>query len=106
MWRALPLLVASLSFHYPIYFRGRLMQQARQESHSFIEQSGLTRPIRVALAEDHMLTRIGLRHSLKKYAQIEIIAEAEDGQEIIGIAETSHPDLILMDLSMPVMDGI
>jgi DNA-binding NarL/FixJ family response regulator len=62
--------------------------------------------IKVLLAEDHELTRIGLLHSLQKSDRIEVVGEAEDGQEAISQTKLLRPDIVLMDLGMPVMDGI
>lgn len=62
--------------------------------------------IRVLIAEDHELTRIGLSHSLQKCAFIEVVGDAEDGQEAIIKTKTLKPDIILMDLGMPVLDGV
>jgi len=62
--------------------------------------------IKVLLAEDHELTRIGLVHSLQKSDLIEIVGEAEDGQEAVFKTQALKPDIVLMDLGMPVLDGI
>jgi two-component system, NarL family, response regulator LiaR len=62
--------------------------------------------IKVLLVEDHELTRIGLIHSLQKSNLVEVIGEAEDGQEAILKTKKLRPDVVLMDLGLPVMDGI
>lgn len=70
------------------------------------EQTKQKQPFKVLIAEDHELTRIGLVHSLGKSEFIEIIGDAEDGQEAIQKTLSLNPDIVLMDLGMPVMDGI
>lgn len=62
--------------------------------------------IRVLIAEDHELTRIGLSHSLQKCTFVEVVGDAEDGQEAVIKTKALKPDIILMDLGMPVLDGI
>ncbi|MFN8550522.1 MAG: response regulator transcription factor [Candidatus Obscuribacterales bacterium] len=62
--------------------------------------------IQVMLVEDHALTRMGLKTALKRTEDIKVITEASNGQEAIELAEKHHPDVILMDVGMPVMDGI
>ncbi len=62
--------------------------------------------IRVILAEDHTLVRKGLNALLEAEAGIVVLAEAEDGREAVRLAETLHPDVVLMDLSMPVLNGL
>jgi two-component system response regulator NreC len=61
---------------------------------------------RIVIAEDHMIVREGLRAVLLKQSGYQIVAEVEDGCELIDAATRLSPDLILMDLSMPRMDGI
>lgn len=62
--------------------------------------------IKVAIADDHKIFRKGVIHSLKPYANIKFVQEAENGDELIaGLAE-SNPNVILMDLRMPQKDGI
>ena len=61
--------------------------------------------IRVMLVEDHALLRIGLKILLEQL-DIEIVAEAENGEEAVALCATHHPEVVLMDLSMPIMDGI
>jgi len=62
--------------------------------------------IRVAIADDHKIFRKGVILSLRPYTNIKFVQEAENGQELIdGLAE-SQPDVILMDLRMPLKDGI
>jgi DNA-binding NarL/FixJ family response regulator len=63
-------------------------------------------PIRVLIADDHSVVRQGLRMFLSSDSDLEIIAEAGDGAEAVSLARQLHPDVILMDLLMPVMDGI
>jgi NarL family two-component system response regulator LiaR len=65
-----------------------------------------TAPIRVLIADDHAIVRKGVRALLSEAGGFEIVAEADDGQEAVLRAEETHPDVILMDLLMPVMDGI
>ena len=63
-------------------------------------------PIRVLLVEDHALTRIGLKTALKRTSDILVVGEAGNGEEALSMAEALQPDVILMDIGMPVMDGI
>jgi DNA-binding NarL/FixJ family response regulator len=62
--------------------------------------------IRILIADDHHVVRRGLVFFLKTQKDIEIIGEAKNGAEAVQLAERLQPDLILMDLMMPVMDGI
>ncbi|MCD4803360.1 MAG: response regulator transcription factor [Anaerolineales bacterium] len=62
--------------------------------------------IRVVLAEDHTIVRQGLRSILEQQPGIEVIAEAENGREAVQIAEQLKPDLVLMDFSMPELNGL
>jgi DNA-binding NarL/FixJ family response regulator len=62
--------------------------------------------VRVLLAEDHTIVRKGLRALLADEPDIEVIAEAEDGREAVQMAQQSLPDLVLMDLSMPGLNGL
>jgi DNA-binding NarL/FixJ family response regulator len=61
---------------------------------------------RIVIAEDHKILREGLRALLGGEQDLEVIGEAEDGIEAIRCVETLGPDLVLMDLSMPKMNGI
>jgi DNA-binding NarL/FixJ family response regulator len=62
--------------------------------------------IRIVLADDQNLIRRGLRALLKTDPELEIVGEAENGQEAIDLVERLQPDLVLMDVRMPVMDGV
>lgn len=62
--------------------------------------------IRLVIADDHPVFRYGLRTLLQGEAQFEVVGEATTGQEVIELAATLHPDVILMDLSMPGLNGI
>lgn len=63
-------------------------------------------PMRLALVDDHELARDGLRDMLADEPDIEIIGEAADGREAIELCRRARPDLVLMDLRMPRMDGL
>jgi DNA-binding NarL/FixJ family response regulator len=63
-------------------------------------------PIRILLVEDHKLTRVSLKMVLKRQSDLVVVGEAENGEEAIAMAEKLQPDIILMDVGMPVMDGI
>jgi len=62
--------------------------------------------IRVVLADDHDLVRSGIKALLSMVEGVEVIAEARDGKELIGLVETLNPDIVMTDISMPGMDGI
>jgi DNA-binding NarL/FixJ family response regulator len=62
--------------------------------------------IRVLLADDHAVVRQGLRTFLDLQEDIEVVAEAGDGQAAVDAARRTDPDVILLDLVMPVMDGV
>lgn len=61
---------------------------------------------RIVIAEDHTILREGLRALLSSEAELRVVGEAKDGREAIQCAEQLEPDLILMDLSMPKMNGV
>lgn len=62
--------------------------------------------IRVLLADDHRMVRAGLRTLLANAADVSVVAEAADGEQAVQAVAEHAPDLVLMDLSMPVLDGI
>ncbi len=62
--------------------------------------------IRVLLVEDHMMTRMGLSLVFEKAEAIELIAEADNGEQGIELAKELKPDVILMDIGLPVVDGL
>jgi DNA-binding NarL/FixJ family response regulator len=64
------------------------------------------KPIRILLADDHPVVRDGLRALLEREADMSIVAEAADGRETVRLAEEQSPDVVIMDLAMPIMNGI
>ncbi len=62
--------------------------------------------IKVLIAEDHPLLREGLRWILEREPDLEVVGEAEDGREAVAMAQTLGPDVVLMDIGMPLLNGI
>lgn len=62
--------------------------------------------IRIVLADDHALVRAGFRSLLHNFPGLEIVAEASDGQEAIQTIAKLHPDIVLMDIAMPGLNGL
>jgi DNA-binding NarL/FixJ family response regulator len=71
-----------------------------------MKNSAGTQPIRVVLADDHDLVRSGIKALLSMVEGVEVIAEAHDGSELVGLVESLMPDVVMTDISMPGMDGI
>jgi DNA-binding NarL/FixJ family response regulator len=68
----------------------------------------MTRPdvIRVILADDHLVVRAGLKALLGSTKDIDVVGEATNGREAVALIERLKPDVAVMDLDMPQMDGI
>lgn len=64
------------------------------------------KPIRVLLADDHNLVRAGMRALLQNDPEIEVVAEAENGRQIRALIKTRQPDVVLMDIAMPELNGL
>src|SRR5207302_1782465 len=69
-------------------------------------QAGEAMTIRVLLAEDQAIVRAGFRALLDAEADLEVAGEAADGREAVSLAHELHPDLVLMDIRMPELDGL
>lgn len=63
-------------------------------------------PIRILLADDHTLIRAGLRSLLQGLPDIQVVAEASDGREALALVEAHRPDVMLMDIAMPGLNGL
>ncbi|MFN8455834.1 MAG: response regulator transcription factor [Anaerolineae bacterium] len=63
-------------------------------------------PIRILIADDHPMFRFGLRALLAAETDTEVVGEATDGQEAVSLAASLKPDLILMDINLPQLNGI
>jgi DNA-binding NarL/FixJ family response regulator len=62
--------------------------------------------IRVVIADDHHIMRQGLAGLLRSESDIEVVGEAANGAQAINLARSLHPDIVVMDVSMPVLTGI
>ena len=61
---------------------------------------------RILIADDHGVVRKGLRLQLEQFDDLEVIGEAADGREAVRMAEELHPDLVIMDIGMPNLNGV
>jgi len=66
----------------------------------------MTDPIRVVLVDDQSLFRAGIRMVVDSQPDLEVVGEASDGREGIDVVRATRPDVVLMDVRMPVMDGL
>jgi DNA-binding NarL/FixJ family response regulator len=64
------------------------------------------KPIRIVLADDHELVRAGFRSLLKDIADLEVIGEAANGRAVLELVETLRPNIVLMDIMMPELNGL
>lgn len=63
-------------------------------------------PIQVIIADDHVLYRAGVKTALSAKKDIKVIAEADNGMHLLNLLRTITPDVILLDIQMPIMDGV
>ena len=75
---------------------------ANAEPHPTVERS----PARILLADDHPLMRQGMRAMLEREPDVEIVGEAQNGRQAVELSRSLEPDLVLMDVRMPEMDGL
>ena len=66
----------------------------------------MTKPINILLADDHRILRTGLKLLLSSQGDFHVAAEASNGREVLDTLETTPVDVVLLDLSMPVMSGL
>ena len=62
--------------------------------------------VRIVIVDDHAVVRRGLRELISTIAECDTIGEAANGEEAIRVVDELRPDIVLMDISMPVMDGV
>ncbi|HTD44961.1 MAG TPA: response regulator transcription factor [Bryobacteraceae bacterium] len=63
-------------------------------------------PIRILLADDHVVMRSGLRLLLERQPNLQVVAEAADGQEAVRLAAAENPEVVIMDIAMPHLNGV
>jgi len=63
-------------------------------------------PVRILLADDHTVMRNGLRLLLERQPHLQVIGEAADGRQAVALSDTANPDVVIMDIGMPNMNGI
>jgi DNA-binding NarL/FixJ family response regulator len=62
--------------------------------------------IRVIIADDHAIMRVGIRNILSRSTEIQVVGEASNGAEAIDLVNQLFPDVLILDMEMPVMDGV
>ena len=63
-------------------------------------------PVRIVIADDHRIVREGLRHLLEKRTDFKVVAEAADGESAVRLARELSPDVVIVDISMPGLNGV
>ena len=71
-----------------------------------MKQQDSDKKIKVAIADDHALFRAGVKTALSVKKDVELIAEADNGMQLLNLLRHIEPDVILLDIQMPIMDGI
>jgi DNA-binding NarL/FixJ family response regulator len=71
-----------------------------------MKNSELNRSIKVVIADDHALFRAGVKTALSIKKDVELIAEADNGMQLLNLLRHIEPDVVLLDIQMPIMDGI
>ena len=66
----------------------------------------MVNPIRIVIADDHPLVRDGLKSFLQKIPEFQVVGEAEDGLQLLRLISEHHPDVALVDISMPHLNGL
>lgn len=84
---------------------GSTKEEENEEAHNR-EQAPDVPKVRVLVADDHAMVRQGLCSVLKQYSDIEVVGEAANGEEAVALADSLQPDVVLMDVTMPKLDGI
>ena len=84
---------------------GKGLPNITKPSLAYLHQQ-MAKKIRVLVADDHTLVRRGIRALLEHADGIEVVGEAENGQEALTLVKRLQPDVIVMDISMPELDGI
>jgi two-component system, NarL family, response regulator NreC len=64
------------------------------------------KPIQILLADDHTVVRKGLRLLLESHSGFQVVADAANGREAVALAERYHPDVAVLDIAMPILNGI
>jgi len=64
------------------------------------------KPIRVILADDHTIVRAGIRAVIEKFPGVQVVGEADDGREVLKLVKEHLPDVVLMDITMPGLNGL
>jgi signal transduction histidine kinase len=97
-----------VTVHVPTLRSGAAEPAAVTEKESIpvMEPIYASNKIRVVLVDDHAILREGLASLLQRYTDIEVVGEAEDGQVAVELAHRLRPDVVVMDLSMPRLNGI
>jgi DNA-binding NarL/FixJ family response regulator len=62
--------------------------------------------ITILIAEDHAIVREGFRRMLELEGDLEVVGEAQDGHQAVEMAKQLHPDMVLMDVAMPMLNGL
>jgi DNA-binding NarL/FixJ family response regulator len=82
------------------------MNMAQSASSAGISEPGRNKAIRVLLADDHPVVRLGLASCLARHEQVMVVGEAADGREAIKKAKELSPEVLLLDIDMPNLDGL
>lgn len=87
---------------------GSIIKETKGQAHNRGQAPEVTMApkVRVLVADDHAMVRQGLCSVLKQYSDIEVVGEAANGEEALALADSLQPDVVLMDVTMPKLDGI
>lgn len=83
-----------------------MYERIREDGGVMVETLQKNNAIKVIIIEDYKLTRVGLRSALNEYKHINVLAEAEDAEEGMKLIEKIRPNVVLMDLGLPGMNGL